>query len=109
MYGKSTPILRIVSGCCARGERPRGGAAEQRNEFAPSHEHLPSRATMLGYTMSSGKHCAARQDRALTSELGQNRTTSFGLACPLPPRADIGQPEQSVGQAVTFCFSSWSP
>src|SRR5215207_659951 len=76
MYGKSTPILRIVSGCCARGERPRGGAAEQRNEFAPSHEHLPSRATMLGYTMSSGKHCAARQDIALTSELGHSRRTA---------------------------------
>src|SRR5215211_3183961 len=93
---------------CARRERPcHGSAANQGDELAPPHACSP-----LSEDCTLPHHCwkcRVVHHSILahpTSATGQNRTTSFGLACPLPPRADIGQPEQSVGQAVTFCFSS---
>jgi hypothetical protein len=41
--------------------------------------------------------------------LGHNRTTSLEVACPLPPGADIGPREQSVGEAVPFCLDDLNP
>src|SRR5207344_1274825 len=38
------------------------------------------------------------------SLVGQTRTSSLGVARPLPPSADIGPGGQSVGQAAQFCL-----
>ena len=39
-----------------------------------------------------------------TSDRGQTLPSSLGAARPLPPSADIGPGERSVGQAAQFCL-----
>jgi hypothetical protein len=42
----------------------------------------------MGYTASSGKHCAARQDGALMSEKTRTPRQRSHVSC-VPPRGDI--------------------
>ena len=71
--GRSTPIRRIRSGCCARRKRPGGGrAAEECDELAPFQssncicrpsQGLPWQHTALA-RIKLGAHCSAGSDPA---------------------------------------------
>src|SRR5262245_8099292 len=92
-YAISTPIGRIRSGCCARRERHRRRAADERNELPPYHSITSSarRISMGGTTMprawavrrlmlsrnrvgcSTGKSAGAAPLRILSTSFGRAR------------------------------------
>src|SRR5215468_12297098 len=86
----SSPIRRTRSACCARRERPRGGAAEQRDELAPFHSITSSARA------SNGWHYSALRPANLTTLAHLSVSSVMSLAKSADEPVNISLPSSAI-------------